>query len=140
MGAPVDAASCRIAPRAAFPHLARAPSARYGAAAIRSTLFSPRASGAERRIPMRIPVFGAALALTLLCSPAADAARWPDPYPSTYRPVPSGPVLIRNATVLTGTGQRLESADVLLRDGRVAAVGTGLAAPEGATVVDGTGK
>ena len=67
-------------------------------------------------------------------APATDA-----PYPSTYAPVASGPVLVRNATVLTGTGQRLEGADVLMRGGRIAAVGTGLPA-DGATVVDGTGK
>jgi len=89
---------------------------------------------------MRIPTLGAALALTLLSSPAATAAKWRDPYPSTYAPVPSGPVLIRDATVLTGIGTRLESADVLLANGRIQAVGIDLAAPDGATVVDGTGK
>jgi imidazolonepropionase-like amidohydrolase len=67
-------------------------------------------------------------------APAAETA-----YPSTYAPVASGPVLVRNATVLTGTGERLEGADVLMREGRIAAVGTGLPA-DGATVVDGTGK
>ena len=30
-----------------------------------------------------------------------------DPYPSTYH-APSAPVLIRDATVLAGTGERLE--------------------------------
>ena len=89
---------------------------------------------------MRIPTLGAALALTLLSSPAATAAKWRDPYPSTYAPVPSGPVLIRDATVLTGIGTRLDSADVLLANGRIQAVGIDLAAPDGATVVDGTGK
>jgi imidazolonepropionase-like amidohydrolase len=89
---------------------------------------------------MRTLLPGAALALTLLLPPAAAAAQWRDPYPSTYRPIPSGPVLIRGATVLTGTGQRLDDADVLLADGKVRAVGQGLAAPEGATVVDGHGK
>ncbi len=46
-----------------------------------------------------------------------------DPYPSTYQAHPDAPVLIQNATVLTGTGQRLDNADVLLRDGRIVAVG-----------------
>ena len=63
-----------------------------------------------------------------------------DPYPSTYAPIASAPVLIRGATVLTGTGERLDGADVLLVGGRIEAVGPGLQAPEGATVVDGTGK
>ena len=58
-----------------------------------------------------------------------------DPYPSTYAPIASAPVLIRGATVLTGTGERLDGADVLLVGGRIEAVGPGLQAPEGATVV-----
>jgi imidazolonepropionase-like amidohydrolase len=89
---------------------------------------------------MRTLLSGAALALSMLLPVAASAAQWRDPYPSTYRPVASGPVLIRGATVLTGTGTRLENADVLMVEGRIRAVGSGLAAPDGATVVDGTGK
>ncbi|MDQ3270329.1 MAG: amidohydrolase family protein [Pseudomonadota bacterium] len=63
-----------------------------------------------------------------------------DPYPSTYRPIASPAVLIQGATVLTGTGQRLDNADVLMEGGRVVAVGGGLAPPANATRVDGTGK
>ena len=63
-----------------------------------------------------------------------------DPYPSTYAPIASAPVLISGATVLTGTGTRLDDADVLLQDGKIAAIGTGLAAPAGAVRVDGSGK
>ena len=63
-----------------------------------------------------------------------------DPYPSTYRAIASAPVLIQHATVLTGTGQRLDDADVLMRDGRIVAVGTSLEAPANAIRVDGTGK
>ena len=72
---------------------------------------------------------------------ATPASRFTqDPYPSTYRAIPAAPVLLANATVLTGTGERLDGADVLLADGKVAAVGRGLSAPEGATRVDATGK
>jgi imidazolonepropionase-like amidohydrolase len=63
-----------------------------------------------------------------------------DPYPSTYRAIASGPVLIEHATVLTGTGERLDGADVLLQDGKVAAVGRGLSAPADAIRIDGRGK
>jgi imidazolonepropionase-like amidohydrolase len=63
-----------------------------------------------------------------------------DPYPSTYRVQKSAPTLIRGATVLTGTGQRLDDSDVLMVDGRISAVGKSLAAPAGARVVDGKGK
>jgi imidazolonepropionase-like amidohydrolase len=62
-----------------------------------------------------------------------------DPFKSTYRPAASTPTLIRDATVLDGTGRRLDGADVLLRDGKIAAVGTGLAA-DGATIVDARGR
>lgn len=63
-----------------------------------------------------------------------------DPYPSTYQRIGAAPVLIENATVLTGTGQRLDDADVLLQDGKVVAVGSALQAPAGATRVDAAGK
>ncbi|QSX78965.1 amidohydrolase [Agrilutibacter solisilvae] len=63
-----------------------------------------------------------------------------DPYPSTYRRIAAPPVLIQHATVLTGTGLRLDDADVLMREGRVVAVGTALDVPADATRVDGTGK
>ena len=63
-----------------------------------------------------------------------------DPYASTYRAVASPAVLIRDATVLTGTGARLDEADVLMRDGRIVAVGRDLEAPADAVQVDGRGK
>lgn len=63
-----------------------------------------------------------------------------DPYPSTYRAIASPPVLIAGATVLTGSGERLDNADVLLEGGKVSAIGTGLAAPAGAIRVDAGGK
>src|SRR5436305_1651463 len=61
------------------------------------------------------------------------------PYPSTYKPLPSQPVVITNATLLTAAGDRLRGA-ILLRDGKVAAMGASVEAPAGAVVVDGTGK
>ena len=63
-----------------------------------------------------------------------------DPYPSTYRAIAAAAGADPHATVLTGTGQRLDDADVLMRDGKIVAVGTALEAPADATRVDGTGK
>ena len=81
------------------------------------------------------------LAVGLIAGQAAGASRFAqDPYPSTYRAIASSPLLISNATVLTGTGQRLDAADVLLRDGKVVAVGIDLPAPADATRLDATGK
>ncbi len=50
----------------------------------------------------------------------------PAPYSSTYAPLPSQSVLLQGATVLTGSGERLEGADVALSDGRISAVGVEL--------------
>ncbi len=51
------------------------------------------------------------------------------------------PVLVRGGTVFDGSGQAPgRRADVLVRDGLVAAIGIGLDPPEGATIVDATGK
>ena len=72
--------------------------------------------------------------------PAARGPVTPAAYASTYRPLPGVTTLLRGATVLTGTGQRLDNADVLMQDGKIAAVGPGLAAPAGANVLDATGK
>ena len=58
-------------------------------------------------------------------------------------PEPGAPavVLVKNATVWTSAARgTLEHADLLVRGGKIAAVGAGLAAPAGAIVIDGTGK
>ena len=52
---------------------------------------------------------------------------------------PANDVLIRDARVFDGTRLR-PAADVLVLDGRIAAVGAHLAAPAGIAVVDGRGK
>jgi len=62
-------------------------------------------------------------------------------YPSTYQRHPNPPVLIRNATIMTATGQEIAGGSILLRDGRIVAVGATVEAPPpDAVVVDGTGK
>ncbi len=61
-------------------------------------------------------------------------------YQSTYKAMPSVPTLIRNATVIDGAGGMIEGGDVLMVDGKIQAVGRGLNAPAGATVIDADGK
>lgn len=73
-------------------------------------------------------------------TPATPYDYTANPYPSTYQRVASPPVLLQHATVLTGTGTRLEDADVLMRDGLVVAVGNGLDAPADTVRVDATGR
>ncbi|MGH8249222.1 MAG: amidohydrolase [Steroidobacteraceae bacterium] len=62
------------------------------------------------------------------------------PYSSTYEPVAGPPTLIRNATILTGTGVRIDAGDVLLENGRIKALGPGMTAPDGAQVIDAQGR
>jgi imidazolonepropionase-like amidohydrolase len=63
-----------------------------------------------------------------------------NPYPSTYRVRPATTTLIRGATVLTGTGARLDNADVLIANGKIEAVGQNLNAPADARVIDASGR
>lgn len=71
-------------------------------------------------------------------SPAPSAAD--QPFASTYQPLPSTPTLIRNATVLVGNGERIDGGSVLMQDGKVIAVGSDIAAPDGAQIIDAAGK
>lgn len=63
-----------------------------------------------------------------------------DPFPSTYRAAPSRLTAIRNATVMTAAGSTIRGGTVVLRDGKILAVGANVTIPDGAVVVDGTGK
>jgi len=63
-----------------------------------------------------------------------------DPFPSTYHAIPSKPTVIRNVTILTAAGPAIHNGAILLRDGRIAAVGATVNAPADALVIDGAGK
>jgi imidazolonepropionase-like amidohydrolase len=78
-------------------------------------------------------------AAALLTAMGAASAAEKMSFPSTYRSPPSSPTLIRNATVLTGTGERIDGADVLMREGKVVAVGKNLQAGD-AQVIDASGR
>jgi imidazolonepropionase-like amidohydrolase len=81
------------------------------------------------------------LALMLLmsaCGLTDKESADPAPYDSRYRPLPAVATLLQGATILTGTGERLENADLILRHGRIEAIGNGLDAT-GLDVVDASG-
>ena len=63
-----------------------------------------------------------------------------DPFPSTYKRYPGTPTLLTNVTVFDGEGGSVTGGSVLFADGKIVAVGQTIAAPAGATVIDGTGK
>ena len=52
----------------------------------------------------------------------------------------SNTVVIQNATILTVTHGNIEHGSILIRDGKIAAVGADVKAPDGATVFDATGQ
>lgn len=62
------------------------------------------------------------------------------PFASSYVIPESKPTLIRNAVILTGTGEELRDQDILFADGKVVEIGTDLELPEGAVVISGLGK
>ena len=55
-------------------------------------------------------------------------------------PVAAQTIAIMNGEVHTVSGAVIEEGDVIIRDGRIAQVGADLNAPEGADVIDATGK
>jgi len=81
-----------------------------------------------------------ARAAGLLTAALAVSASWAEPFASTYRVPDSPPVLIRGATLLTGTGERLEGTDLLIVHGRIQAIGKGLTAPSGSLNIDAQGR
>jgi imidazolonepropionase-like amidohydrolase len=76
----------------------------------------------------------AALAAALLPARSFLSAR-----PSAQAGAP-GVVAIRNATLVTVTRGTIPNGTIVLRDGKIAALGANVQIPAGATVVDGTGK
>jgi imidazolonepropionase-like amidohydrolase len=104
-----------------------------------------------RWVPVVCAVFAAACAAPPRAPAAPEATEKPPPessdaparapFSSTYRAGPAGPpILIRDATVLTGTGTRIDGGDVLIADGRISAVAEALEAPAGAEVIDAKGR
>src|SRR5256886_17190907 len=61
-------------------------------------------------------------------------------YPSSYRRHPNPPVVIRHATIMTATGQEIANGSLLMKDGKIVAIGTSVDAPAGALVGGGPGK
>jgi imidazolonepropionase-like amidohydrolase len=90
---------------------------------------------------MRRLFCAAALALLLAaCGGHKHDQGQRDPYSSTYAAPDAPAVLIRHATVLTGTGSRIDDGDVLLAGHKIEKVGKDLSAPSGAVEVDAQGR
>jgi len=75
-------------------------------------------------------------------SPGSGAPSAPnaDPFPSTYAPFPARTTVIRNVNLMTAVGPTIRNGAILLRDGKIAAIGATVDAPTDAVVVDGAGR
>lgn len=71
---------------------------------------------------------------------AASPSATTDAFASRYVPAPHPPTLIRGATVLTGTGERLDDTDLLWVAGRIQAIGPNLSAPADAEIIEARGR
>lgn len=80
---------------------------------------------------LRIPVY--ALLLVLCHTLSAISAEL---LPPGHRPIAPGTHLLRGGTIFTRPGEKLENASILIRDGRIAAVGSDIASPDQARVWD----
>lgn len=85
-----------------------------------------------------ITILAALLLLCQGCQPHAGGDG-KAPFESRYTAMSGTKTLLTGATVLTGTGARLDNADVLFDAGKVIAVGSKLETDE-ATVIDASGK
>ena len=94
------------------------------------------ASAGARGTPPATPAAAGPRSQTAAESLSVERAQ----YPSTYRRHANPPVVIRNATILTATGQEIANGSILFKDGRIVAVGPRVESPADAVVVDGTGK
>ena len=86
----------------------------------------------------RLQIAGAMIALAAATAGAQQRGAAAQPA-APSRPA-AAPVLIRNATVLTASRGTLENTDIVLRGGKIAAIGANLAAPAGGRTIDATGK
>ncbi|MEO8195016.1 MAG: amidohydrolase [Gemmatimonadales bacterium] len=63
-----------------------------------------------------------------------------DPFASTYVRLPSAPLVIRNANIMTAAGPIIRNGMVAIADGKITAVGSTVTVPAGATVIDAAGQ
>ena len=89
---------------------------------------------------MRLDRLRIAGAMIALASATAGAQQRGAAQPAAAARPAAAPVLIRNATVLTASRGTLENTDILLRGGKIAQIGSNLAAPAGGRTIDATGK
>ncbi len=86
-----------------------------------------------------MPLLSTWLAAATIAAPGAPSAAHPPIDPAAQEPpcCASTPVLLRASRIIVRPGEVLKDAAVLVVDGRIEKVAPGLAAPEGAEVIEG---
>src|ERR1700741_210025 len=79
------------------------------------------------------------LAALLLCAASAFAQQIGNPTAQQGVMPARGTFAIRNARIITVSGPDIENGSVVIRDGKIAAVGASVNAPAGAQTIDGRG-
>lgn len=77
------------------------------------------------------------LLLNSLLAIGFAASAQDDVYPA---PAQQGVIAITNATIHVGNGQVINNGTIVFDKGKIVQVGAGIAAPQGAKLIDGTGK
>ncbi len=85
-------------------------------------------------------VLGLAAVAALLVPAAGARLAGNSDAPAPQAAQTSSVVAIRNATIITVSRGTINNGTIVMRDGKIAAVGTNVQIPAGATIVDGTGK
>ncbi len=82
------------------------------------------------------------LAVLAVPSLPGQQAGWDSTTGPLAMPIPPASRLmaITNATIMTASGGTIEKGTVLVRNGKIAAVGANVTVPAGAEIIDGTGK
>ena len=91
-------------------------------------------AGPQRPSPSPTPAGARDAAAGGISAPNAN------PFPSTYVPYPSRATVIRNVTLLTAAGPTIRNGAILLRDGKIAEIGSTVTEFPDAVVIDGAGK
>jgi imidazolonepropionase-like amidohydrolase len=63
-----------------------------------------------------------------------------DPFPSTYKAPAAKPFAITNATIMTAAGPAIPHGTIVIRDGKIAAIGASVTVPADAEVIDAHGR
>lgn len=62
------------------------------------------------------------------------------PNPSTYKPLPRTDTLITGATILDGDGNRIDEGEILMRDGKIVAIGQTVSDRRNTVVIEAKGR